>query len=154
MEPFDICELSRQIIISLEQRLTDKNLDVEFECDEDRMMAVADRDAIYQVLYNICDNGVKFSRDGGKYKIAIKDSDKKILVSVYNEGEGIPKEDLPYVFDRFYKSDKSRGLDKTGLGLGMYISRTIMEAHGENLTVRSKQGEFCEFTVTLKKNIN
>ena len=154
MEPFDICELSRQIIISLEQRLTDKNLDVEFECDEDRMMAVADRDAIYQVLYNICDNGVKFSRDGGKYKISIKDSDKKILVSVYNEGEGIPKEDLPYVFDRFYKSDKSRGLDKTGLGLGMYISRTIMEAHEENLTVRSKQGEFCEFTITLKKNIN
>jgi signal transduction histidine kinase len=118
------------------------------------MIAVADRDAIYQVLYNICDNGVKFSRDGGKYKIAIKDSDKKILVSVYNEGEGIPKEDLPYVFDRFYKSDKSRGLDKTGLGLGMYISRTIMEAHEENLTVRSKQGEFCEFTITLKKNIN
>ncbi len=154
IEPFDICELSRQIIISLEQRLTDKKLDVEFECDDDRMIAVADRDAIYQVLYNICDNGVKFSREGGKYKISIKDSDKKILVSVYNEGEGVPKEDLPYVFDRFYKSDKSRGLDKTGLGLGMYISRTIMEAHGENITVRSKQGEFCEFTITLKKNIH
>lgn len=154
MEPFDICELSRQIIISLEQRLTDKKLDVEFECDDDRMIAVADRDAIYQVLYNICDNGVKFSREGGKYKISVKDSDKKILVSVYNEGQGIPKEDLPYVFDRFYKSDKSRGLDKTGLGLGMYISRTIMEAHGENITVRSKQGEFCEFTITLKKNVN
>lgn len=154
MEPFDICELSRQIIISLEQRLTDKKLDVEFECDDDRMTALADRDAIYQVLYNICDNGVKFSREGGKYKISVKDSDKKILVSVYNEGQGIPKEDLPYVFDRFYKSDKSRGLDKTGLGLGMYISRTIMEAHGENITVRSKQGEFCEFTITLKKNVN
>ncbi len=154
MEPFDICELSRQIIISLEQRLTDKNLDVEFECDEDRMIAVADRDAIYQVLYNICDNGVKFSYDGGKYKISVKDSDKKILVSVYNEGDGIPKEDLPYVFDRFYKSDKSRGLDKNGVGLGMYISRTIIEAHGENITVRSKQGEFCEFTITLKKDAN
>ena len=154
MEPFDICELSRQIIISLEQRLTDKKLDVEFECDDDRMIAVADRDAIYQVLYNICDNGVKFSRESGKYKISIKDSDKKILVSVYNEGEGVPKEDLPYIFDRFYKSDKSRGLDKTGLGLGMFISRTIMEAHGENISVRSKQGEFCEFTITLKKNVN
>jgi len=154
MEPFDICELSRQIIISLEQRLTDKNLDVEFECDDEKMIAVADRDAIYQVLYNICDNGVKFSNEGGKYKISVKDSDKKILVSVYNEGDGIPKEDLPYVFDRFYKSDKSRGLDKTGVGLGMFISRTIMEAHGENITVRSKQGEFCEFTITLKKNTN
>ncbi|MBP3332781.1 MAG: HAMP domain-containing histidine kinase [Clostridia bacterium] len=153
MEPFDICELSRQIIISLEQRITDKNLDVEFECDEDRMIAVADRDAIYQVLYNICDNGVKFSSEGGKYKLSIKYSDKKIIVSVYNEGTGIPKEDLPYVFDRFYKSDKSRGFDKTGVGLGMYISRTIMEAHGENITVRSKQDEFCEFSITLKKNM-
>ena len=151
MEPFDICELSRQIIISLEQRLNDKKLDVEFECDEDNMIAVADRDAIHQVLYNICDNGVKFSREGGKYIFKIKDADKKILVSVYNEGDGIPKEDLPYVFDRFYKSDKSRGLDKTGVGLGMYISRTIIEAHGENITVRSKQGEFCEFTITLRK---
>lgn len=153
MEPFDICELSRQIIISLEQRLNDKKLDVEFECDEDRMIAVADRDAIHQVLYNICDNGVKFAHEGGKYRFTIKDSDKKILVSVYNEGDGIPKEDLPYVFDRFYKSDKSRGLDKTGVGLGMYISRTIIEAHGENITVRSKQGEFCEFTITLKKEL-
>ena len=151
MEPFDICELSRQIIISLEQRLSDKNLDVEFECDEDRMIAVADRDAIYQVLYNICDNGVKFACDGGKYRLSIRNADKKITVSVYNEGDGIPKEDLPHVFDRFYKSDKSRGLDKTGVGLGMYISRTIIEAHGENITVRSKQGEFCEFTITLKK---
>ncbi len=153
MEPFDICELSRQIIISLEQRLNDKKLDVEFECDEDRMIGIADRDAIHQVLYNICDNGVKFAREGGKYKVSIKNSDKKILVSVYNEGEGIPKEDLPYVFDRFYKSDKSRGLDKTGVGLGMYISRTIIEAHGENITVRSKQGEFCEFAITLKKEL-
>ncbi len=151
MEPFDICELSRQIIISLEQRLTDKNLDVEFECDEDRMIAVADRDAIYQVLYNICDNGIKFSHEGGKYRFTVKDADKKILVSVYNEGSGIPKDDIPYVFDRFYKSDKSRGLDKTGVGLGMYISRTIIEAHGENITVRSKQDEFCEFTISLKK---
>lgn len=151
MEEFDVCELSRQIIISLEQRLNDKKLDVEFECDEDNMSVVADRDAIYQVLYNICDNGVKFAREGGKYRLSVKSSDKKVLVSVFNEGEGIPKDDLPYVFDRFYKSDKSRGLDKTGVGLGMYISRTIMEAHGENISVHSKYGEFCEFTITLKR---
>lgn len=151
MEEFDVCELSRQIIISLEQRLNDKKLDVEFECEDDNISVIADRDAIYQVLYNICDNGVKFARQGGKYRLSIKTSDKKVLVSVYNEGEGIPKDDIPYVFDRFYKSDKSRGLDKTGVGLGMYISRTIMEAHGENITVHSKHGEFCEFTITLKK---
>ena len=152
MEPFDICELSRQIIISLEQRLNDKKLDVEFECDSERMVAVADRDAIYQVLYNICDNGIKFSYEGGKYRFTVKDTDKKIVISVYNEGTGISEEDIPYVFDRFYKSDKSRGLDKSGVGLGMYISRTIMEAHGEKISVRSKQGEFCEFTLTLGKD--
>ena len=154
MIPFDICELSRQIIISLEQRLNDKKLDVEFECDAERLVAVADRDAIYQVIYNICDNAIKFSREGGKYRFSIKDTEKKIVVSVYNEGIGIPDDELPYVFDRFYKSDKSRGLDKSGVGLGMYISRTIMEAHGENIGVRSKHGEFCEFMLTLRKDKN
>ncbi|MBE6618466.1 MAG: HAMP domain-containing histidine kinase [Ruminococcaceae bacterium] len=152
MEEFDICELSRQIIISLEQRLNDKKLDVEFECDADNIWVVADRDAIYQVLYNICDNGVKFAREGGKYRLCVRMSDSKVLVSVYNEGDGIPDGDLPYVFDRFYKSDKSRGLDKTGVGLGMYISRTIMDAHGETISVRSTHGEFCEFTITLKRH--
>ena len=73
------------------------------------------------------------------------------MVSVYNEGDGIPEEDLPYVFDRFYKGDKSRGLDKTGVGLGLYISRTIIEAHREKIKVESEYGKWCRFTFTLPR---
>ena len=154
MTSFDVCEMARQILISFEQRIEDKNLNVEFECDEDNMYVIADMDAIHQIIYNICDNAIKFSYDGGLYKISIHSKDKKVYVSVYNEGIGISEEDLPYVFERFYKADKSRGIDKTGVGLGMYITRTIIEAHGETISVRSKQGEFCEFTFTLKKDMN
>lgn len=153
MTSFDVCELARQVLISFEQRIDEKRLDVSFDCDEDRMMVIADRDAIHQILYNICDNGIKFSRNGGAYKINLREMNKKIYISVYNEGSGIPAEDIPHIFDRFYKSDKSRGLDKTGVGLGMYIAKTIIDAHGETISVSSKQGEYCEFTFTLKKDL-
>lgn len=149
MAPFDICEMSRQIIISLESRLEAKNLDVRFEPEHDKMLVNADRDAIYQVLYNLCDNAVKFSREGGVYKISHIERDGKIFTAVYNEGQGIVKEELPLVFDRFYKSDKSRGLDRTGVGLGLYIVKTIIDSHGEEIWVNSVYGEYCEFVFTL-----
>lgn len=146
---FDICEVARQIVLSFEQKIDDKKLQVEFNCDSDRMKVVADKDAIHQILYNICDNAVKFSREGGIYKIDITLKDKKIHVSVYNEGQGISKEDLPFIFERFYKSDKSRGLDKTGVGLGLYITKTIIDAHGESIWAESELDEFCKFEFTL-----
>jgi len=149
--PFDICEMARIILLSFESKIDAKHLDVEFDAPEDRLMVFSDKDAINQVLYNICDNAVKFSKEGGKYKITIKDEGAKVTVRVYNEGEGIPNEDLPYVFDRFYKSDKSRGLDKTGVGLGLYICRTIMDNLGENISVVGTYGEYCEFSVSLTK---
>ncbi len=151
MKAFDICEMARVILLSFEQKIDKKQLDVEFEMDEENMYVWADHDAIYQILYNICDNGVKFSRDGGKYRIRIIERDKRIFVSVYNDGEGIKPEDLPHVFERFYKGDKSRGLDKTGTGLGLYIAKSIIDAHNEEIWVKSKYGEYCEFIFTLKK---
>lgn len=149
--PFDICEQAREIIISSEQRLEAKKLDVQFKAEKDNMYVNADRDAIHQILYNICDNAIKFSKEGGVYEISIRESGNKIVVSVYNEGDGIQEEDIPYVFDRFYKSDKSRGLDKTGVGLGLYIARTIIEAHKEKIWVESEYGKWCRFTFTLPK---
>ena len=103
------------------------------------------------MLYNLCENAVKFSRDGGIYRITIKEIGDKVSVSVFDEGVGISKEDLPNVFDRFYKSDKSRGLDRTGVGLGLYIVKTIMDNLGEQISVDSVQGEYCNFTLTLTK---
>ena len=146
---FDICEMARLILISFEQKLEEKKLDVEFECAKDKMIVYADRDAIYQILYNICDNAVKFSREGGKYKISILAKERKVYVSVFNEGIGIPENELPFVFERFYKSDKSRGLDKTGVGLGLYIAKTIIAAHDEEIWVKSVYGQNCEFVFTL-----
>ena len=152
MKPFDICEMARQILISFEQKIEEKRLNIEFECDEDHMSVLADHDAIYQIFYNICHNAVKFSYDGGLFRIKISyTKDKKALISVYNEGEGIPTEDLPMVFDRFYKSDKSRGLDKSGVGLGLYIAKTIVNAHGEKIGVSSEAGKYCEFHFTLPR---
>jgi len=151
MQPFDICEMARQIIIFSEQRLEAKRLDVEFDVDADNMYVLGDSEAINQVLSNICDNAIKFAREGGKYAVHIKENGSKINISVYNEGDGISKDDLPYVFDRFYKSDRSRGLDKTGVGLGLYISRTIIEAHNEKITAESEFGKWCRFSFTLPK---
>lgn len=150
MTTFDICEMAREILISFEPRIEEKKLEVEFISDRDNMLVSADKDAIHQILYNICDNGIKFAYEKGKYIITIKQiSGKKISVSVFNEGIGIPSEDLPFVFDRFYKSDKSRGLDKTGVGLGLYIARTIIDAHEEQIFVRSEYEKNCEFVFTL-----
>ncbi len=146
---FDVCEMARLILISFEQKIDEKRLDVEFDTQRDKMVVYADRDAIYQILYNICDNAVKFSREGGKYRISIIEREKKVYVSVFNEGTGIPADELPFVFERFYKSDKSRGLDKTGVGLGLYIAKTIIDAHEEEIWVKSVHGENCEFVFTL-----
>ena len=149
--PMDICEMGRQIIIASEKRLEEKQLDVQFDADRDNMYVNADVDAIHQVLYNLCDNAIKFSKPGGKYILSIHETGGKITVSVFNEGDGISPEDLPYVFDRFFKSDKSRGLDKTGTGLGLYISRIIIEAHDEQIRVESEYGKWCRFSFSLPK---
>ena len=148
---FDIAEMARIILISFEQRIINKGLDVEFETSSDEVRVIADEDAIYQVLYNLCHNAIKFSKDGGKFVIRIGvNDDKKVQVSVFDEGQGIGSDDAKMVFDRFYKTDKSRGLDKNGVGLGLYISKTIMDAHDERIWVESDGEEKCEFFFTLK----
>ncbi len=147
---FDICEMARLILISNEQRIDEKGLEVSFEAASDNLLVRADKDAVHQVLYNLCDNAIKFSRHGGALRITIAQAPKrKVSVTVYNEGEGIAEADVPFIFDRFYKSDKSRSRDKTGAGLGLYICKTIMEAHGEELTLKSVEGQSCAFTATL-----
>ena len=156
MKPFDICEMGRQILISFEQQIEVKGLQIEFVCDEENMIVLADHDAIYQIFYNICDNAVKFSFDGGVFRVGIQrktDEKNKIQVSVYNQGEGIAAEDIPFVFERFYKGDKSRGLDRKGVGLGLYICKTIIAAHGEEIWVNSVQGKDCRFSFTLTEQL-
>ena len=147
---FDIAEMARLILISFEKPIEEKKIEVEFIA-EDSIFVHADEDSIHRVIYNLCHNAIKFSAEGGLLRIKLeRTKDEKVSVSVYNEGQGIAAEDLPYVFDRFYKSDKSRGLDKTGVGLGLYISKTMIDAHGETLCVKSEEGKNCEFAFSLK----
>ncbi len=149
--PFDICEMARIILLSFESKIDSKRLDVEFNAPDEKLYVYSDKDAINQVIYNICDNAVKFSSEGGKYRITVSDEGSLVRVSVYNEGEGISQEDLPHIFDRFYKSDKSRGLDKTGVGLGLYICSTIMDHLGEKIYVESEYGKYCCFVIEISK---
>ena len=151
MKPFNICELIGQTLISFESKILEKELDVDCDFYDFDVTVLGDKDAINQVIYNLCHNALKFSYQSGKYRVYVKDEGEKVSVSVYNEGVGINSEELPFVFDRFFKSDKSRGLDKTGAGLGLFISKTIIAAHGEELTVESEYGKYCQFTFKLKK---
>ena len=149
---FDIAEMARIILISFEQKISEKRLDVVFETDEDSIFAIGDKDAIHQVLYNLMHNAIKFSKEEGKLAIRIfKTTTKKVIVSVYDEGQGIPKEELPFIFDRFYKTDKSRGLDKSGVGLGLYICKTIIDAHGEQIKADAPTEDSAEFRFSLKE---
>lgn len=149
---FDICEIARLTLISFEGKIDAKHLDVELLCDDDVMNVHADRDAVHQIVYNLVENAVKFSREGGVLRISIRSVDRAHYeVEVYNEGQGISKEDLPYIFDRFYKTDKSRGLDKVGVGLGLYIVKTMLSANGESIRAESEEGKYCSFIFTLTK---
>ena len=150
---FDLAELTRLVIISLEQKLEDKNLDVSFDSFDDSVMVIGDKDAIYQVVYNLCHNAIKFANNGGKFEIEIgRIVDKKIRFSIYDDGQLLENEDVPRIFDRFYKSDKSRGLDKTGVGLGLYICKTILEAHNQEIGVEVRENG-CEFWFTINESV-
>ena len=130
--------------------IDDKRLDVSFESDEDEMFVYADKDAIHQVVYNLCHNAIKFAREGGRLEIRITHAPgKKIQITVGDEGQRISDEDAKHIFERFYKIDESRGLDKSGVGLGLYISKTIVDAHGEEIFVESKEGDLTRFVFTL-----
>lgn len=149
---FDVAEIARIILISFEKKIEDKKLDVSFETESDEIMVNADKDAIHQVIYNLCHNAIKFANEGGKFEIRISAHDSKnVKISVFDEGQNISLEDSRHVFERFYKTDESRGLDKTGVGLGLYICKTIIDAHEQEIHVKSEEGVGTEFWFTLKK---
>lgn len=149
-EPFDICETMARILVSLETKITDKDLDVNAAFPEEPLMVWGDSDAITQVGYNLLDNAIKFSRPGGRLGISITAKGNKAYVAVSDEGDTIPPEELALIFDRFHKTDHSRSVDREGVGLGLYIVKTILNNHKEDITVTSQDG-LTEFTFTLTK---
>ncbi len=149
-ESFDICETMARVLVSLETKINDKQLDVEANFPENALKVWGEPDAITQVGYNLLDNAIKFSRPGGHLKIGITTRGSKACISVSNEGETIPGEELALIFDRFHKTDHSRSVDRDGVGLGLYIVKTILNNHKEDITVTSQDG-LTEFTFTLTR---
>ncbi|MBU5625339.1 HAMP domain-containing protein [Oscillibacter sp. MSJ-2] len=139
-EHFDICESARRVLISMERKITDKGLDVDADIPEEPILVLGDNDLITQVIYNLLENATKFARPGTNLYLGVKLQDAKARVTVQNLGDTIPAEELPLLFERFHKSDKSRSEDKDGVGLGLYIVKTILEQHREKINVTSENG--------------
>ena len=145
---FDLTELILQTMLSFESRATKKNLDVDPQLPENHILVRADRDGITQVIYNLIDNAVKFAEPGSTITIRLYKDDGKAYISIRDKGETIPPDDLPFIFDRFHKSDRSRSLDKSGMGLGLYLVKSIINSHDEDIAVQSEDG-YTEFVFTL-----
>jgi len=149
-QTFDITELVKQCLLGLEGKINEKRLDVMLDIPEDPVIVLGDQDAIMQVTYNLLDNAAKFADPETMIEVTLKIKGTKVYVTVKNEGDTISPEELTLIWGRFHKSDKSRSSDKDGVGLGLYIVKTIMNAHQEDVYGRSENGvtEFL-FTLTL-----
>lgn len=151
MASFDINELLRKGIISYEQAITDKNIEVEAEFMYNKSYVNGAEDSIYRVIVNLMDNAIKFTPEGGTIRIKSAEKDNKVEVCIENTGEGISESDLAHIWERFYKSDKSRSMDKKGIGLGLYLVKTIINQHNNRIWAESKEGEYTRFTFVLDK---
>jgi len=147
-ERFDVSEVLLRTLVSLEGKITSRGLDVDTAIPDGPVMVWGDPDAITQVCYNLLDNAIKFSYPDTALGLKVQLKGEKAYISVLNHGETIPPEELVRVFERFHKTDRSRGMDRDGVGLGLYIVKTIMNNHRENITVTSQDG-VTEFTFTL-----
>lgn len=145
---FDIEECAGQMLITFEQKINAKGVNVQVDMPEHPVYTMANQDYITQVIYNLLDNAVKFCPAGGTLSLRLREGSAKIYVTVANDGDTIPPEELPLVFERFHKLDKSRSKNRDGWGLGLYIVKTIINGHGENISVSSRNGR-TEFTFTL-----
>ena len=145
---FEAAELVGQVLIAQEGRIIDKNLQVDVDLPELPLYTMASRDHINQVLYNLVDNAIKFCPDGGTLSVSVRPGGNKLYITVSNDGPTIPANELPLLFERFHKLDRSRSADREGWGLGLYIVKTIICSHGEDISVTSENG-VTAFTFTL-----
>ena len=145
---FDISEVVRLALLSLDSKIESKNLDVKTGLPEEPIMTRGDADSITQVVYNLIDNAIKFSTPGGDIVLELWKKGSKAYVAIENSGETIPADEIPHIFDRFQKADKSRSLNRDGVGLGLYIVKTILDNHNEDIFVTSGDGS-TKFVFTL-----
>lgn len=146
---FDINELIRRCIIKLENQIIQKNIEIEANFYEELTNVHADKDSIERVLFNLMHNAVKFIQEGGQIKVETAKLKGKVLISVKDNGTGIDSEEIGLIWDRFYKSDKSRSRDKMGTGLGLAIVKNIINEHGQEISVESEMGKGTVFSFSL-----
>lgn len=151
---YDISEQIIHILLTFEQKIENKNIDIRGLDSFNQTQIVADPDMIYQAIYNLFDNAVKFTNEGGFIEVQLIDKGAFIEVNIINSGEGIKKEELSKIFERFYKVDKSRSLDAKGAGLGLYIVKLMIEMHGGRIFATSDSQNTAKFTFTLPKQYN
>ncbi len=150
--PFDVCETAGRALLTFEQKINDKQLEVSVDMPDAGVRVLADPDSITQVVTNLIDNAVKFADVGGTLGLTVRTQGSKAYVSVSNTGPTIEPSELSLIFDRFHKTDKSRSMDKDGVGLGLHIVRTILDSHSETIRVTSENGlTTFTFTLTLAK---
>ena len=149
-EDFDLCESMRIALLSMEQKINQRGLDVEADIPEDSVMVRGDNELITQVVYNLLENATKFAADKSTLYLGLTCQGEKAIVTVRNTGNTIPAQEIPLLFERFHKSDKSRSVDKDGYGLGLYVVKTILNQHKEKITVTSENGVTAfSFTVQM-----
>ena len=146
---FNIWETLTGVALSAEQRINDGQIDLEGLTMDERVLVYADPDLIHQVVYNLLDNAIKFTPAGGVIRFSVEKLGPEAEISIWNSGQGISPEALPFVFERFYKEDQSRGLHARGAGLGLHICKVLVNLSGGQIRVESKQGEWCRFVFTL-----
>ena len=146
---FDLNTVIRDTAATFEGTCQQKRISIELVLTGDELYVNADMGKIQQVLYNLLDNAIKFSHNDSVIKIETTEKNTKVFVSVKDSGIGIPKDSLKLIWDRFYKTDLSRGKDKKGTGLGLSITKEIIQAHNENINVISTEGEGTEFIFSL-----
>lgn len=145
---FDLMPLLVKVLLMFETRIDNKHVEIR-GIEHGRFMVSADKDLMQQVLYNLVENAVKFVDDGGYIEFAFENRDGSSVIRIRNSGDGLKANEISKVFDRFYKADASRGIDKTGVGLGLSIVRSIIKLHDGKILVRSEPNSFVEFEIIL-----
>ncbi len=151
---YDISDQIIHILLTFEQKIENKNIEIRGLEEFKPVYIVADPDMIYQAVYNLFDNAVKFTNDGGYIDVRLTERSSDIELSIKNSGTGIKAEELSRVFERFYKVDKSRSLDSKGAGLGLYIVKLMIEMHGGRIIARSDSEDTAEFIFNLPKQFS
>ncbi len=146
---FDIQELAKIVLVTFEREITEKNINISFNTNTEKCIVNADKDSYTQVLINLIHNAVKFTHQDGSIALCFYEMDGKCKITIENSGDGISPDKIDMIWERFYKADNSRSNDKSGVGIGLYIVKRIIDAHDETIFASSDNQKYTSFTFTV-----